>query len=150
MGLTGYYRRFVAHYAALTTPLTDLLRKDNFRWTKAAETTFLQLKQAMTRTPVLHLPDFSKTFVVETDASKEGVGGVLMQEGRPLAFFSKKLGPHFAGASTYSREMRVVTEAVTKWQQYLLGRPFVIQTDHRSLKDLLTQSIQTLEQQQFL
>ncbi|XP_062075982.1 uncharacterized protein LOC133780122 [Humulus lupulus] len=150
LGLTGYYRCFVAQYATIAAPLTALLKKDNFHWSTEAAEAFTKLKIAMTTTPVLHLPDFSKTFVVETDASNVGIGGVLMQEGHPLAFFSKKLGPKFATASTYSKEMRAIVEAVTKWRQYLLGRHFIIRTDHRSLKELLTQVIQTPEQQQFL
>ncbi|XP_062109432.1 uncharacterized protein LOC133820560 [Humulus lupulus] len=150
LGLTGYYRRFVAHYATIAAPLTEMLKKDCFMWTPAAATAFATLKTEMTNTPVLRLPDFSKEFVIETDASSVGIGGVLMQEGHPVAFFSKKLGPHFAGASAYSREMRAIIEVVTKWRQYLLGRHFTIRTDHKSLKELLTQVIQTPEQQQFL
>ena len=150
LGLTGYYRRFVAGYATIAAPLTSLLKKDNFQWSPEAAEAFTKLKTAMTTTLVLHLPDFSKTFVIETDASNVGIGGVLMQEGHPLAFFSKKLGPQFVTSSTYNKEMRAIVEAVAKWRQYLLGRHFVIRTDHRSLKELLTQVIQTSEQQRFL
>ncbi|XP_062099393.1 transposon Ty3-I Gag-Pol polyprotein isoform X1 [Humulus lupulus] len=149
LGLTGYYRRFVAHYATIAAPLTKLL-KDNFVWTEQAEIAFRQLKSAMTKTPVLILPDFSKIFIIESDASNVGIGAVLMQENHPIAFFSKKLGPKFVGASAYLRELSAIVEAVTKWRQYLLGRHFVIRTDHRSLKELLTQVIQTPEQQHFL
>ena len=150
LGLTGYYRRFVAQYATITAPLTDLLKRDKFDWTTAATTAFDNLKRAMTTTPVLRLPDFSKDFVIETDASNVGIGGVLMQEGHPLAFFSKKLGPRFKGASAYTREMRAIIEAVAKWRQYLLGRHFIIRTDHKSLREMCTQVIQTPEQQLFL
>ncbi|XP_062112214.1 transposon Ty3-I Gag-Pol polyprotein isoform X1 [Humulus lupulus] len=150
LGLTGYYRRFVAHYATIAAPLTELLKKDNFVWTEQATTAFLQLKHAMTETPVLLLPDFSKLFVIESDASNVGIEAVLMQEGHPIAFFSKKLGPKFVGTSAYLRELRAIVEAVTKWRQYLLGRHFVIRIDHRRLKELLTQVIQTPEQQHFL
>lgn len=69
-----------------------MLKKDNFKWDEKATATFDQLKKTMMETPVLCLPDFSKIFVVETDASNVGIGGVLMQKGHPVAFFSKKLG----------------------------------------------------------
>lgn len=138
LGLTGYYRCFVVHYASIAAPLTKLLKKDNFKWTDEAAETFARLKRAMTNTPVLHLPDFSKAFVVETDTSNTGIGGVLMQEGHPLAFFSKKLGPRMMGVSAYQRELKAVVEAVAKWRQYLLRRPFTIRTDHKNLRELLT------------
>ena len=95
----------------------------------------------------MRLPEFSKNFVIETDASKMGIGGVLMQEGHPLAYFSKKLGPRMQLASTYVRELFTLTEAMVKWRQCLLGQQFIIQTDHKILKELLTQVIQTPEQQ---
>ncbi|XP_062093441.1 uncharacterized protein LOC133799440 [Humulus lupulus] len=149
LGLTGCYRRFVAHYATIAAPLTELLKRDSFVWTTLAATAFTQLKKAMTDTPVLKLADFSKVFILETDASNVGIGGV-MQDGYPLAYFSKKLGPRFAGASAYIREMRAIVEAVSKWRQYLLGLHFIIRTDHKSLRELLTQVIQTPEQQHFI
>ncbi|KAL0366691.1 UNVERIFIED_CONTAM: Retrovirus-related Pol polyprotein from transposon.6 [Sesamum radiatum] len=104
----------------------------------------------MTSLPVLALPDFSSTFNVTTDASTVAVGAVLSQHGHQLAFFSKKLGPRMAAASTYVRELYAITEAVKKWRQYLLGRPFRIFTDHKSIKDLVTQSVQTPEQHKWL
>lgn len=73
-----------------------------------------------------------------------------MQDGHPLAYFSKKLGPRLLGASTYIRELFSIVEAVGKWRQYLLGRPFIIRTDHRSLRELLTQVVQAPEQQHYL
>ncbi|KAL1534405.1 hypothetical protein AAHA92_30586 [Salvia divinorum] len=150
LGLTGYYRRFIAHYAVIASPLTDLLKKDAFIWSTAATESFEALKHAMTRAPVLHLPDFSRTFYLETDASDFGIGAVLMQDGHPLAFFSKKLGPRRRSASTYHKELYAIVEAVQKWRQYLLGREFVIRSDQKSLKELLQQVIQTPEQQLYV
>lgn len=93
MGLTCYYRRFVQSYVVISKPLTILLKKNSFQWGLEVETAFINLKQAMTTEPVLVLADFTKTFVVETDACSRGMGVVLMQEGRPLVFFSKALAP---------------------------------------------------------
>ncbi|VFR01427.1 unnamed protein product [Cuscuta campestris] len=111
---------------------------------------FANLKRAMTTAPVLRLPDFTQIFVVETDASTSGIEAVLMQQGHPLAFFSKKLGPRRRASSTYHKELYVIVEAVQKWRQYLLGREFVIRTDQRSLKELLLQVVQTPDQQFYI
>ena len=84
---------------------------------------------------------------METDASDFGIGVVLLQDGHPIAFFSKKLGPRRRSASTYHKELYAIVEAVQKWRQYLLGREFVIQSDQKSLKELLQKHIiQTPEQ----
>lgn len=93
LGLTGYYRRFIKGYAKLAAPLTDLLKKEAFKWTPEAETTFVQLQKVMTSAPVLALPNFQLPFILETNASDTGIGVVLHQNGHPIAYFSKKLAP---------------------------------------------------------
>lgn len=105
LGLAGYYRRFVKHFSIIARPLTDLLKKGTpFHWTDQQAQSFAALKSALTSAPVLVLPDFKKPFCIETDASGTGVGVVLMQGGRPLAFLSKTLGPRSQGLSTYEKE----------------------------------------------
>ncbi|XP_072066694.1 uncharacterized protein [Arachis hypogaea] len=150
LGLTGYYRKFVAQYAQRVFPLTELLKKNAFQWNIAADQAFHQLKQLMVHTPVLALPDFTQPFIVETDASSTGVGAILSQGGHPIAYFSKKLGAQLSQASAYVRELYAVTQAVAKWRHYLLGRKFLIRTDHQGLRELTTQVILTPEQQHYL
>lgn len=150
LGLTGFYRRFVLNYATIASPLTDLLKANSFTWSEAADIAFQNLKAAMTNLPLLSLPDFTIPFEVTTDASLTAIGAVLSQNSKPLAFFSKKLTPRLSASSTYVRELYALTEAIKKWRQYLLGSTFKIFTDHKSLKSLMTQTIQTPEQQKWL
>jgi hypothetical protein len=91
-------------YGVIARPLTRLLKKGAFKWTLEAELAFQRLKQAMVSIPVLALPDFNIPFVVDTDACDDGVGAVLMQKGRPIAFLSKALGVKYRKLSIYEKE----------------------------------------------
>jgi hypothetical protein len=93
LGLTGYYRRFIKGYGSICKPLTQLLKKDVIGWNEEVTAAFNLLKRVMKSAPVLALPNFNRTFIVETDASMTRVGAVLMQEGHLIAFISKSLGP---------------------------------------------------------
>ena len=112
-------------------------------WSDEASAAFQKLKEDMTSAPVLALPNFDLTFEVETDASSHGLGAVLQQNRHPIAFIREKLGPKWAQLSVYDKELLAIVFAVQKWEQYLMGRPFIIRTDQKSLKHLLEQKIST-------
>jgi hypothetical protein len=150
LGLTGYYRKFVKNYGKIAAPLNVLLKMNSFTWTPAATQAFQTLKMAMCTSLVLALPDFTKTFVLECDASGKGIDGVLMQEGRTLAFTSKQLSERNLGKSIYEKEMLAILHAMDLWHPYLLGQRFQIKKDHQRLKYFLEQHISSLEQQKWV
>jgi hypothetical protein len=112
LGLTSYYRKFVQNYGNNAAPLISLLKKNSFTWTSAADHAFQALKYVMCSTPVLALPNFKKHFVLECDASSKGIGDVLMQDVRPLAFTRKQLAERNLGQSTYEKEMLAIVHVV--------------------------------------
>jgi len=151
LGITGYYRKFIKHYAVISQPLTALLKKGAlFIWTDIAETVFTTLKNALMTAPVLSLPNFQLPFTVETDASDTGIGAVLSQQNHPIAFVSRSLGPRNRGLSVYEKEYLAILLAVQKWRSYLQLREFIIRTDHQSLTHLTGQRLHTEWQQKAL
>lgn len=143
LGLTGYYRHFIQSYASIAHALTKLLKKDSFIWSNDAQLAFDNIKSAMTRAPVPRLPDFTKSFVLRTDASGPGMGAVIHPYNHPIAFFSKKFYPKLINASIYVLELNAITIVVQKERHYLLGRHFIIETNQKSLKELMNQGIKT-------
>jgi hypothetical protein len=118
LGLAGYYRKFVHNYGVIVAPLTALL-KEGFSWDDAAAAAFTALKAAITSALVLAMPDFAKLFNVECDASTLGFGGVLIQEGHPVAFFSRPVAPRHRSLAAYEREPIGLVQAVRHWRLYL-------------------------------
>jgi len=150
LGLTGYYRKFIQGYGDIAGPLTQLLKKGAFEWSEVADLAFNKFKRAMTTGPVLALPDFNKSFVVECDASGTGIGAILMQDLKPIAYFSQAIKGKNLAKSTYEKEMMALIAAVQKWRPYLLGQKFVVRTDQKSLRHLFEQTITTEAQQKWL
>lgn len=148
MGLVGFYRCFVRHYAVISKPLTNLLKKNTlFLWTSEHAKAFEALNHCLGSAPILTLPDFSQQFCIETDASNTGVGDVLLQNGHPLAFLSRALGPKNQGLFAYEKEYMAILIAVDHWRSYLQLGEFLIFTDQKSLAHLNEQWLNTTWQQ---
>ncbi|KAH9763304.1 hypothetical protein KPL70_001120 [Citrus sinensis] len=136
-GLASFYRRFVKDFSTLVAPLTEIVKKHvGFKWGSEQERAFNLIMEKLVSAPLLALPDFTKTFEIECDASGIGIRTVLMQEGRPIAYFSEKLSGAALNYPTYDKEMYALVRALETWQHYLLPKEFVIHTDHESLKHL--------------
>jgi hypothetical protein len=141
LGLAGYYRRFVKDYGLICRPLHDLLKKDSFKWTTIQSVAFEQLKTSLVTAPVMALPNFQIPFTLETDASVTGLGAVLMQQGKPIAYFSNALGSKAVAMSTYDKEALAILESLKRWRHYFLGTELKIKTDQQSLKFLTDQKV---------
>lgn len=116
MGLAGYYRRFVEGFSRVAYPITSLQKKGRtFRWTLECQQGFEQLKHLLTTAPILSIADPSNDYVVCSDTSKEGVGGVLMQEERVTTYESRKLKEHEHKYSAYDLELAAVIHTLKMW-----------------------------------
>jgi hypothetical protein len=141
LGLAGFYHRFVRDFSSIATPLHELTTKDvPFAWSDSQEVAFHTLKDKLTHTPLLQLPDFNKVFELECDASSIGLSVVLLQEGKPVAYFSEKLNCASLKYSTYDKELYALLGTLHTWQHYLWHREFIIHSDHEALKHIRTQT----------
>src|SRR5438105_764102 len=151
LGMAGYYRRFIEGFSKIAKPLTELLEKGaTFKWTPARNDSFEELKKRLTTAPVLVLPDITKGFDVYCDASRQGLGCVLMQEGRVVAYASRQLRKHEQNYPTHDLELAAVVHALKIWRHYMLGNRCEIYTDHKSLKYIFTQTDLNLRQRRWL
>ena len=144
LGLCGYYRKFVPNFSTVAAPLSELTRKNMPKkviWTTKCDQAFLELKEALTRAPILMTPDWTLPFILQTDASSTGLGYVLSQvnfkgEEHPIAFASKKLLPSERNYSAIEREALAIVKGIKHFRTYLEGTTFTIQTDHNPLTHL--------------
>ena len=141
LGFAGFYRHFVRDFSTIAAPLHELTKKGvSFHWGPAQDQAFDTLKERLTSAPLLQLPDFGKTFELECDASGVGIGGLLMQGGKPVAYFSEKLNGPTLNYSTYDKEFYALVRSLETWQHYLWPKEFIIHSDHESLKYLRMQN----------
>lgn len=143
LGLAGWYRRFIANFAALAAPLSDCLKGEKFNFSIEASDSFISLKKALVSPPLLVQPNFKKTFHLQCDASNTGIGAVLFQmdqdeKEKPIYFYSSKLTTSEKNYSVTERECLAVIKAIKKFRPYIEGYHFEIYTDHSSLKWLMT------------
>jgi hypothetical protein len=151
LGLAGYYRRFIPDFSRIAKPITELLKKEaKFVWGQKCEDAFHALRQHLTTAPVLAQPDSNKPFDVYCDASGTGLGCVLMQDNRVIAYASRALRPHEQNYPTHDLELAAVVHALKMWRHYLMGTHCNIFTDHKSLNYIFTQADLNMRQGRWL
>ncbi|KAJ0932532.1 putative nucleotidyltransferase, Ribonuclease H [Helianthus annuus] len=151
LGLAGYYRRFIQDFSKIALPLTRLTRKkEKFVWGNEQEEAFRILKERLSSPPVLTLPDGTEDLVVYSDASHQGLGCVLMQRGKVIAYASRQLKPHEVNYPTHDLELAAVVFALKIWRHYLYGARCTIYSDHKSLKYFFEQKDLNMRQRRWL
>jgi hypothetical protein len=139
--LVGYYHRFIKDFSKIAKPMTKLLEKNKaFEWTTKCQASFEELRKHLTSAPVLVLPDLTKKFNRYCDASRRGLGCVLVQEGQVVCYASRQLRKHEENYRTHDLELAVVVHALNIWRHYLIGHRYEIYSDHKSLKYIFTQN----------
>ncbi|XP_019058307.1 PREDICTED: uncharacterized protein LOC104816062 [Tarenaya hassleriana] len=140
LGLVNYYRRFILGYSSIAAPLSDMLKKDRkWQWTEQCQAAFDRLRTLVSEEPIMVLPDIGKPFEVHSDASDFAIGGVLMQEGHPIAYESRKLNDAEKKYTVQEKEMTAIVHCLRTWRHYLLGSSFVIKTDNVATSYFQTQ-----------
>jgi hypothetical protein len=137
MGLVGYYRRFIEVFSRIAHPITSLQNKGvKFQWTLDCEKSSQHLKQLLTSAPILRIVDPNEYFIIFIDACKEGLGGVLTQNGFVICYESRKLKENERHYATHDLELAAIVHALRKWRHYLMGKRFELSTYHNGLKYL--------------
>jgi hypothetical protein len=135
LGLSGYLRSFVEKYATIAEPLTSLLRKDSkYNWSEKQEKAFNEIKQALVKEPVLHIFNPELDIELYTDASKVGIGAILMQNKHPISYYSRRLNEHESNYTSSELECLAVVDSVEKFHVYLHGTHFTVISDHSALQ----------------
>ncbi|GJZ35764.1 putative nucleotidyltransferase, ribonuclease H [Tanacetum coccineum] len=151
LGLVGYYRRFIEGFSKIAKPMTELTQKNHkFNWGEEKETAFQLLKQKLCVAPILALPEGSDDFVVYCDASIKGLGDVLMQRMKVIAYASRQLKVHEKNYTTHDLELGAVVFALKIWRRYLYGTKCVVFTDHKSLQHILNQKELNMRQRRWI
>ncbi|GJX28927.1 putative nucleotidyltransferase, ribonuclease H [Tanacetum coccineum] len=151
LGLAGYYRRFIEGFSKIAKPMTELTQKNQkFDWGEEQEEAFQLLKQKLCAAPILALPEGSEDFVVYCDASIKGLGAVLMQRMKVIAYASRQLKIHEKNYTTHDLELGAVVFALKIWRHYLYGTKCVVFTDHKSLQHILNQKELNMRQRRWI
>ncbi|GJT88729.1 putative reverse transcriptase domain-containing protein [Tanacetum coccineum] len=151
LGLADYYRRFIEGFSKIAKPMTELMQKNQkFDWGEEQEEAFQLLKQKLCAAPILALLEGSDDFVVYRDASIKGLGVVLMQRMKVIAYASRQLKIHEKNYTTHDLELGAVVFALKIWRHYLYGTKCVVFTDHKSLQHILNQKDLNMRQRRWI
>jgi hypothetical protein len=151
LSLAGYCRKFVEGFSSIARLMTQLLKKDKkFEWTDKCEASFQELKKRLVSAPILTMLDVTKDFDIYCDASKLGLGSVLMQGGKVIAYLSRQLRPHKMNYPTHDLELATIVHALKTWRHYLIGNRCEVYTDHKSLKYIFSQKELNMRQRRWM
>ncbi|GJX99844.1 putative reverse transcriptase domain-containing protein [Tanacetum coccineum] len=151
LGLAGYYRRFIEGFSKIAKPMTKLTQKKvKFEWGDKQEAAFQLLKQKLCSAPILALPEGSEDFIAYCDASKKGLGAMLMQREKVISYASRQLKIHEKNYTTHDLELRAVVFALKIWRHYQYGTKCIMFTDYKSLQHILDQKELNMRQRRWL